>query len=474
MNPDNKISSNPFTSKEHISKESNTYSSTTYEYVTKGRKSLYDPSSLNLGAPKKENPSRSKRIELLRRTHKTDVKNEYNNNINLINNIPDNDSYKSLIKKIAIQLKKRVKLPTSKILKVYQPYRTLILKIAHSIKNTAKNLNFWSKYEIKSLRDKYDISLFTKETNKVSSKKRKYNKEMNDNINLLLDIDDSINNADFINQFEKFLEKNNIEILMDTKLPSFINEENNYLLSNINFWKKYINYICWKYKTELTLLNFINFIEQFYIWIDDEYDSDIFNQLILEKIELLFDRNKISDFLLIHKLENLEDLFSRYKTMNTPHVKEFKISENCECSTCQEMKRRALTAKKFPLSKTLLDNESKGFSVNPKLDKDSKITDFFRCSIKLRPSKIKTQSKFVQYNTDKKIVDYFKFLKDKDDYKDKKNKSASKRKKRSTSKKSKSKNSKSKKNKNKNVSKKSVNDKVKEIMDLLNLEPEKS
>ena len=74
MNPDNKISSNPFTSKEHISKESNTYSSTTYEYVTKGRKSLYDPSSLNLGAPKKEKPSRSKRIELLRRTHKTDVK----------------------------------------------------------------------------------------------------------------------------------------------------------------------------------------------------------------------------------------------------------------------------------------------------------------------------------------------------------------------------------------------------------------
>ena len=145
------------------------------------------------------------------------------------------------------------------------------------------------------------------------------------------------------------------------------------------------------------------------------------------------------EFLLIHKLENLEDLFSRYKTMNTPHVKEFKISENCECSTCREMKRRALTAKKFPLSKTLLDNESKGFSVNPKLDKDSKITDFFRCSIKLRPSKIKTQSKFVQYNTDKKIVDYFKFLKDKDDYKDKKNKSASKRKKRSTSKKSKSK-----------------------------------
>ena len=42
------------------------------------------------------------------------MKNEYNNNINLINNIPDNDSYKSLIKKIAIQLKKRVKLPTSK------------------------------------------------------------------------------------------------------------------------------------------------------------------------------------------------------------------------------------------------------------------------------------------------------------------------------------------------------------------------
>lgn len=480
MNPTSQQNANINTNKELPSKDSNTYTSTTYEYVTKGRKTLYDSSSLHLQSPKKQNPSRSKRIELLKLSRTKDSKNETNleqkdYNINLINN-DKNMTYKPLVKKIAIKLRRRVNFPTAKIIKIYQPYRTLILRIATGIKNTAKTFNFWNKYEQNITRAKFGIKIMRKESNSGSknrfsaknSKQKK--KEMNDNINILLSIDDSNKNIDFINEFEKFLGKNGVEILSDTKLPSFKNKDNEYLLGNIHFWTRYINFVCWKYKTELTFFNFINFIEQFFIWINGQYDADIFKRLIIEKIELIFDRNKISDFLLMHKLNEIDDLFARYKIMNTPEKKEFKIDEDCECPTCQEMKKKSLSVKKFPLSKTLLDNESKDFSINTNLDRDKKITDYYRCSIKLRPSKIKTQSKIVQYNEDKKIVDYFNFKKiDKVEEK-KKSRSKSKSKSKSKNKKKSKNNSKSKKNKNKNNGKKpSINNKVQEIKDLLNL-----
>ena len=474
MNPTFQTDSNYVTSKELPSKESNTYSSTTYEYVTKGRKTLYDSSLLNLQSPKKQNPSRSKRIELLKippnknSKNKTNIE-QKNYNINLIYN--NNITYKPLIKKIAIKLKRRVNFPTAKIIKIYQPYRTLILRIAKGIKNTAKSFNLWNIYEKNITRAKYGITLMKKENNdsknKISSKNSKQIKEMNENINVLLSIDDSNKNADFINEFEIFLGKNGVKILTDTKLPSFNNKDNDYLLNNINFWTKYINFICWKYKTELSFFHFINFIEQFYIWISDEYDTDIFNRLIIEKIESTFDRNQISDFLLMHKLQDLEDLFSRYKKLNKPEYKEIKGKEDCQCATCEKMKikQKPLSAKKFPISKTLLDNDSKSFTVNNNNSKDYKITNYYRCSIKLRPSKIQTERKLVEHHTDKKIVDYFNFTKTKKDKDKKKSKSRSKSKS-----KNKSKNrSKSKKNKNKNNDKRISNDKMQEIKDLLNL-----
>ena len=55
--------------------------------------------------------------------------------------------YKLLVKRIAMQLRKRVKLPKCKIFKFYQKYRELILRIANGLKKTAKNLIFWEKKE---------------------------------------------------------------------------------------------------------------------------------------------------------------------------------------------------------------------------------------------------------------------------------------------------------------------------------------
>ena len=68
--------------------------------------------------------------------------------INLSNNIIKKDErYKFLVKKIGKNLKKRVKLPKCKLFKFYNSYRLLILRIAKGIKNTAKKLNFWEKWE---------------------------------------------------------------------------------------------------------------------------------------------------------------------------------------------------------------------------------------------------------------------------------------------------------------------------------------
>ena len=78
-------------------------------------------------------------------------------------------------------------------------------------------------------------------------------------------------------------------------------------MKNFNFWKKYINFICLKYQKDITFFNIVNLIEKFYISINNKNDSDAFKLLIKQKIAIIFEQNEINDFLLIHKLKNLDD-----------------------------------------------------------------------------------------------------------------------------------------------------------------------
>lgn len=428
------------------SKELNSHPSTTYEYVTKKRKTLFKSSDLHLQSPKKENPNK-----------KMDKYGGKNLN------------YKLLIKRIGIQLKHRVCLPKCKIIKVYQPYRTLILRIAQQIKNTAKDLNFWNKSsnkieETKRSKSKgskrFDLSLMKKEENNYLDVEYQNNPENEENIKILLNIKDTTQNVNFINEFEDFLAKNNIEIVKETKLPIFNQSKNIYLMKNFNFWKKYINFICLKYQKDITFFNIVNLIEKFYISINNKNDSDAFKLLIKQKIAIIFEQNEINDFLLIHKLKNLDDLFAKYKILDNGEKLEIKLEENCECPTCQNIKEKSNYKEsiKFPQS-------------NVK-SKDNKITDYYRLSLKLRPSINKSQTKITKYDEDKKILDYFtytkikspKYRKGKDKKERIKSKSNSKRKSISKSK------SKSKSKKNKNTKKQSATNKMKEILDLLNIE----
>ena len=440
------INPNIIQKEDQTSKESNTYSSTTYEYVTKKRKTLYDSSTVHLESPKKKNP-------------------------NKINDIDEHSSYILLIKRIAKQLGQRIRLPTCKIIKVYQPYRTLIMRIAEGIKKSAKNLNYWNKCR-NDINQKDNIyiksrktgnSLFTKEQNNNSKTKI----ENNENIKSLSNINDSEMNVNFIDEFQNYLGQNNIEILKESKMPSFKSEKNEYLLANIQFWKKYINFISIKFKGDITFYNFINLIEQFHFWNKDPNDAEIFKKLIIKKIETLFEKNVINDFLLTHKLKNLDDLFAKYKNLdnNNHNSLEIKIGDDCECPTCQDMKEKLINTESIKFPET-----NNGYK-----SKNTKITDYYGLTIKMKPFVNKSQKKIMKFDDDKKILDYFNFSKVKTEKKnkeDKKEKIKQKSKSRSKSKSKKNKNAK-KNSINNNKKNSNVTKKMQEILDLLNLDSEK-
>lgn len=357
------------------------------ENYTKGRKTL-NPSSIHLQSPKKENPTRSKRITLFRNSFKNamkeyeqEFKNQNNNNppnLEILSNLTlkeplynKNEAYTNLIKKIAKILKKRIYLPKCKIFKFYNSYRQLILRIAEGIKKTAKELNFWKNWEnnitekevseiekiastsckiiqegqnkrskkgINNIGKNSKLVLFKKNETKKKIQKRPDSK--NDKIiNSLKNIDSSKLNNYFVNQFFDFLKNNKIEICPDTKLP-IIKSNNNYLLSKVEFWTKYIIFISRNYKNNLSIYNYVNFIEQFYLWADNNNkENEEFNKEILKQINLLFDQDTINNFLLANKFNNLEDLFSRYKIIDNTnkYSKEIKIDEDCQCETCKSL-----------------------------------------------------------------------------------------------------------------------------------------
>jgi len=137
------------------------------------------------------------------------------------------------------------------------------------------------------------------------------------------------------------LNDNNIEIIRENKLPNFTSKEkdNKYLLTQKDFWIKYIIYISEKYKNELSLFNFINFIEQFFLWCNPPGDNMDFIVEIKLQIYKIFDEQKINNFLSVNKLSNLDQLFERYKNLNSKEEKcvEAKIDlDQCTCPICTE------------------------------------------------------------------------------------------------------------------------------------------
>lgn len=511
------------------------------EYITKGRKTLFNPSILNMESPKKENPSRSKRITLIKKSINNGIQNgskgnEINFNIDVLSNLTfgdqsgnsskiindellnmnhssnDNSRYKFLVKKIAMRLKKRVKLPKCKIFKFHYPYRKLIFRISNGIKRTAKRLNFWEKWEHKNEINTNSTKIIEQGRNsskrniqiRLSGIKKKDSKDSlkinislikksienknqstnEKNILFLKNLNVSNDNNLFIIQFSEFLENNGIEICSENKLPIFKNTDNKYLMSEYEFWIKYINYICIKCKNSLTIYNLVNFIEQFYIWIDKNKNNNInydnFNNEIINKINLLFDSNTIANFLLMNRLKNINDLFGRYKTIYIQNYKEIKISEECQCPTCKDLYKEKvinynkknnrisyasdnsltyeIPKNKFSESKTLLDNGT-----------------HIRYTIEAKVTKINNESNSIEKDKkdegkkNKKISEYFDSSENKDK-EDEKIEVKSKKSKRSKKSKNNSKSKSKDKDKSKDKKEKKKSElQVEDIFDILSI-----
>ena len=167
-----------------------------------------------------------------------------------------NEKYKLLIQKIATQLKKRVKLPSCKIIKIYEPYRALIKKIAEALKKSMKSFNSNSSTsmsnEIQNIQNNNNIEEIQQNIEVETKEKIVTNNANNSNDEKAMDIDtiecdNNINNTnnnndDIIQEQEKeIINKNNIIVeevnnedkKMDIEMNNNIDNNNsNNIISN--------------------------------------------------------------------------------------------------------------------------------------------------------------------------------------------------------------------------------------------------
>ena len=167
-------------------------------------------------------------------------------------------------------------------------------------------------------------------------------KDIKENNLSLQDIETTKSN--FINQFEKFLEQENIEII--NNFPVSTNERNIMLFHQSNFWYLVMTYLFYK-NNNLSLYNILYLFEQYNIWAQDK-TYEIFCSLkerIKEYITSHNSKEALDQFLFMNKLENLDKIFAKFespgvfpeKDKNKNDFKEIKIEDICYL--CDEQER---------------------------------------------------------------------------------------------------------------------------------------
>ena len=138
----------------------------------------------------------------------------------------------------------------------------------------------------------------------------------NDLILYQKEISTSVDENSFLKKFSLFLSHNNI--LIQNNLPLAVSEKGQKYLKKNEFWEKYINFIYMNYEMnneQLSLFSFIHIIEQYFLWcenLNEEIISD-FKKLIIDIINKIYDLEKIKKFCFMNKIQNLEELFEKYK-----------------------------------------------------------------------------------------------------------------------------------------------------------------
>ena len=124
-----------------------------------------------------------------------------------------NEQYKLLIKRIAFQLKRRTKLPKCKIIKIYEPYVQLIKKIAHSLKMSQK----------KRMATKISTTVITEEIKNNNGNINNINNLNNNHINNDINIEKNIINNNVNHYINSISEMNKTEIVHSSFKGSDVN-----------------------------------------------------------------------------------------------------------------------------------------------------------------------------------------------------------------------------------------------------------
>ena len=355
------------------------------------------PNHMNLN----KNRNSTYKIELFRSQNKSGEKSPDKtpfNNVQVINlgkkNLINDERYKILVKKIANQLRKRIKLPTSKILKIYESYVILIKRIAKALKASMDKkikVNKINKIEEEKTNTVIEKPIEIIEENKIiikkpeSKKNSKSKRKIEYNMTLLrkseeekemilkeqqmmnledkienkqelnLNQDDNINlsnievtKSNFIQDFKKFLDKENISLV--NNLPVTINQKSKLYLEQNNFWYLILNYIFYQ-DNNLSFYNILSFLDKYFLWCTEKTKDNFasIKKLILDYITKNFSTEKINQFLFMNKLTNIEKIFEKYESsINTEEkankLKQEKIYElnfinnvlpECNCDLCQ-------------------------------------------------------------------------------------------------------------------------------------------
>ena len=263
--------------------------------------------------------------------------NDNNNNDKDVNNIFNKSiAYKKLIKKIANQLKIKTHPPKNKIFIIQkQPQINEIFKTDCIKSSKSKQLDYISPQYSK---EKLITEYFYLNNNK---KKDKIQKEILINNELAI-LENKLNNSNFVENFDKFLEKNLI-ISNDKKLSGFGMECRDYFI-NEKFWELELNYIIKKYNIDLD--RYFNFAQNYI----DEYCLNIENyekfiNFIFEHIQNNFSKEIINSF--IHKSgykiiefskDFLDDYFNYKKNNN------FKINNKCSKLTINNEQKEKISS----------------------------------------------------------------------------------------------------------------------------------
>ena len=155
--------------------------------------------------------------------------------------------------------------------------------------------------------------------------------------------------SNFINQFEKFLEQENIEII--NNLPVSTNEKNIILFQQSNFWYLIMTYLFYK-KKDLSIYNILSLLEQYNAWAQDKTKErfDSLKERTKEYINSHNSKESLDQFLFMNKLDNLDKIFEKFelddidKNKNFNDYLEIKLEDvcflcdskepNCKCDLC--------------------------------------------------------------------------------------------------------------------------------------------